>query len=360
VKYVDEYRDARLGRALLDDISRVVTRSWTIMEICGGQTHTIVRHGIDRLLPKQVELAHGPGCPVCVTALETIDAAIEIASLPGVILVSYGDMLRVPGSRIDLFGARAGGGDVRVVYSPVEALKIARENPARRVVFFGIGFETTAPAHALAVQLAKREGLSNFSMLAAHVLAPPAIRSILESPKNQVHGFIAPGHVCAIAGYREYEELSADFHVPIVVGGFEPIDLIEAIRMLLVQLEEGRAETENQYVRSVKREGNIRAQQVVADVFEVADRKWRGIGTIPRSGLRLRPGYAVFDAERIFGVADRCVEEPGECIGSQVMQGSKKPTDCPAFGGRCTPERPLGALMVSAEGACSAYFRYRV
>jgi hydrogenase expression/formation protein HypD len=294
-----------------------------------------------------------------VTPLEVVDKAIQIASQPEVIFVSYGDMLRVPGSATDLLRVKASGGDVRIAYSPMEAVKIARANPERRVVFFGIGFETTAPANAMAVLQAKREGLRNFSMLVSHVLVPPAIRLLLESPANRVQGFIAPGHVCTVMGYWEYEALSQRFRVPIVVGGFEPVDLIEAIGMLVAQLEEGRAEVENQYVRSVSREGNRTAQKVLLEVFEVADRKWRGIGAIPQSGYRLRPEFAEHDAERIFGLADTVVEEPAECISAQVLQGLKKPVDCPAFGVRCTPEYPLGAPMVSAEGACAAYYQYR-
>ncbi len=359
MKYIDEYRDERIARALMAEIARRVTRPWVLMEICGGQTHTLMRYGIDELLPPQLELVHGPGCPVCVTPLETVDKAIEIASRPDVTFVSYGDMLRVPGSRSDLFRVKAGGGDVRVVYSPVEALKIARAHPERRVVFFGIGFETTAPANAMAVWQARREGLGNFSMLVSHVLVPPAIRLLLSSPHNRVQGFIAPGHVCTVMGYREYEALSRDFRVPIVVGGFEPLDLLEAIAMLVVQLEEGRAETGNQYVRSVSAEGNRPAQHMMETVFEVCDRKWRGIGTIPQSGLRLRPEFAAHDAEKVFGVAEATVEEPAECISAQVLQGLKKPVDCLAFGSRCTPENPLGAPMVSAEGACAAYYQYR-
>ncbi len=359
MKYIDEYRDERIARALVAEIARRVTCPWVLMEICGGQTHTLMRYGIDELLPRQLELVHGPGCPVCVTALETVDKAIEIASRPDVTFVSYGDMLRVPGSRSDLFRVKAAGGDVRVVYSPVEALKVARAQSERRVVFFGIGFETTAPANAMAVWQAKREGLRNFSMLVSHVLVPPAIRLLLSSPHNRVQGFIAPGHVCTVMGYREYEALSHDFRVPIVVGGFEPIDLLEAISMLVAQLEEGRAETENQYARSVSAAGNRPAQQMMETVFEVCDRKWRGIGTIPQSGLRLRPEFAAHDAEKVFGLAEASVEEPAECISAQVLQGLKKPVDCPAFGHRCTPENPLGAPMVSAEGACAAYYQYR-
>lgn len=359
MKYIDEYRDERIARALQAEIARRVTRPWVLMEICGGQTHTLMRYGIEELLPPQLELVHGPGCPVCVTPLETVDKAIAIASRPQVTFVSYGDMLRVPGSRSDLFRVKASGGDVRVVYSPVEALKIARAHVQRQVVFFGIGFETTAPANAMAVWKAKREGLENFSMLVSHVLVPPAIRLLLSSPHNRVRGFIAPGHVCTVMGYREYEALSRDFRVPIVVGGFEPLDLLEAIAMLVAQLEEGRAEVENQYVRSVSYEGNQPAQQIMEKVFEVCDRKWRGLGLIPQSGLRLRPEFAAYDAEKIFGLEETSAAEPTECLSAQVLQGLKKPLDCPAFGRRCTPETPLGAPMVSAEGACAAYYQYR-
>jgi len=359
MKYIDEYRDAHLARPLIAAIAKRVTRPWVLMEICGGQTHTLMRYGIDEVLPPQVELVHGPGCPVCVTPLEMIDKALAIASLPDVTLVSYGDMLRVPGSRTDLFHVKANGGDVRVAYSPMEALKIARAHPERRVVFLGIGFETTAPANAMAVWQAAREGLKNFSMLASQVLVPPAIRLLLESPTHRVQGFIAPGHVCTVMGIGEYVDLSRDFRVPIVVGGFEPVDLLEAISMLVAQLEEGRAEVENQYARSVAREGNRPAQEIMARVFEVCDRKWRGIGSIPRSGLRLSQEFAAFDAEKVFDVAAHDTDEPAECISALVLQGLKKPPDCPAFGKRCTPATPLGAPMVSSEGACAAYYQYR-
>jgi hydrogenase expression/formation protein HypD len=359
VKYIDEYRDQHIARALAAEIRRRVTRHWVLMEICGGQTHTLMRYGIDELLPAEVEMVHGPGCPVCVTPLETIDKAIDLGLRPEVILVSYGDMLRVPGSRSDLFRVSAAGGDVRIVYSPMEALKIARANPDRLVVFFGIGFETTAPANAMAVWQARREGLTNFSMLGSHVLVPPALRLLLSSPRNRVQGFIAPGHVCTVVGCREYDALTRDFRVPIVVGGFEPVDLLEAIRMLVAQLEDGRAAVENQYVRSVSYEGNLAAQQLLERVFEVCDRKWRGIGTIPQSGYRLRPEFAAYDAERLFDLAEPGVEEPSECVSAEVLQGLKKPTDCAMFASRCTPEAPLGAPMVSAEGACAAYYLYR-
>ena len=359
VKYLDEYRNEVIARGIAAELARRVTRPWVLMEICGGQTHTLMRYGIDEMLPRGIELVHGPGCPVCVTSLETIDKAIEIAARRDVTLISYGDMLRVPGSRTDLFHVKAQGGDVRVVYSPTEALKFARANPDRKVVFFAVGFETTAPANAMAVWQAKREGLRNFSMLASHVLVPPAIRALLSSPRNRVQGFIGPGHVCTVMGCREYQNLIREFHVPIVVGGFEPLDLLEAILMLVTQLEEGRAEVENQYVRSVTPDGNAPARKILAEVFEACDRKWRGIGGIPESGLRLRAPYAEFDADRIFGTEALTAAEPAECISAEVLQGLKKPTDCSAFGKACTPERPLGAPMVSSEGACAAYYKYR-
>ena len=359
MKYIDEYRDAALARPLIAEIAKRVTRPWVLMEICGGQTHTLMRYGIDEVLPPQVELVHGPGCPVCVTPLEVIDKALAIASLPDVTLVSYGDMLRVPGSHTDLFHVKANGGDVRVAYSPMESLKIARANPTRKVVFLGIGFETTAPANAMTVSQAAREGLTNFSMLTSQVLVPPALRMLLNSPQHRVQGFIAPGHVCTVMGMGEYDDLCRDFHVPIVVGGFEPVDLLEAISMLVAQLEEGRAEVENQYGRSVAQEGNLPAQNIMAKVFEVCDRKWRGIGVIPRSGLRLRDEFAAFDAEKVFDVAAHSADEPAECISALVLQGLKKPLDCPAFGVCCTPASPLGAPMVSSEGACAAYYQYR-
>jgi len=359
MKYLDEYRDGKIARALAAEIASVTTKPWVLMEICGGQTHTIMRYGLDELLPSKIELVHGPGCPVCVTPLETIDKAIALALRPDVTLVSYGDMLRVPGSNSDLYRAKAQGADVRIAYSPVEALKIARANPDRNVVFLAIGFETTAPANAMAAWQAKRDGLTNFSVLVSHVLVPPAIRALLASRENRVQGFIAPGHVCTIMGYQEYETLVRDFAIPIVVGGFEPVDLLEAILMLAKQLERGEARVENQYVRSVSYEGNLPAQQILKDVFEIADQKWRGIGTIPRSGLRLRPEYAAYDANEIFELELITADEPAECISAQVLQGLKKPTDCPAFAIRCTPENPLGAPMVSAEGACAAYYHYR-
>ncbi len=359
MKYLDEYRDGAIARALAAEIASIVTQPWVLMEICGGQTHTIMRYGIDELLPREIELVHGPGCPVCVTPLETIDKAIALALRPDVILVSYGDMLRVPGSNSDLFRAKARGADVRVAYSPIEAVKIARANPHRKIVFLAVGFETTAPANAMAAWEAKREGLTNFSMLVSHVLVPPAIRTLLSSRENRIQGFIAPGHVCTIVGYREYEELSCEFAIPMVVGGFEPVDLLESILMLVKQLEAGKACVENQYVRSVTYAGNLRAQQILREVFKVADQKWRGIGEIAKSGLQFREEYASYDANRAFDLDLIATEEPAECISALVLQGLRKPTDCPAFALRCTPEKPLGAPMVSAEGACAAYYHYR-
>jgi hydrogenase expression/formation protein HypD len=359
MKYLDEYRDERIARKLASEIARCSTRPWVLMEICGGQTHTIMRYGIDELLPPGLELVHGPGCPVCVTPLEIIDQAIELASRPEVILVSYGDMLRVPGSHSDLFRAKAQGADVRVAYTPTEAVKIARSHPDRKVVFLAIGFETTAPANAMAVWQARREGLSNFLMLVSHVLVPPAIRALLTSSTNRVQGFIAPGHVCTVMGCGEYEDLVRDFRVPIVVGGFEPVDLLEAILMLVRQLGAGEAKLENQYARSVSYQGNLPAQKIMSEVFEIADQKWRGIGPIPRSGLRLRDEFAAYDAGRVFELEDFTVDEPAECISAEILRGLKRPTQCPAFGMRCTPENPLGAPMVSSEGACAAYYQYR-
>jgi hydrogenase expression/formation protein HypD len=359
MKYLDEYRDGRIARALASEIQQRCTRPWVLMEICGGQTHTIMRYGIDELLPPGLELVHGPGCPVCVTPLETIDKAIALASRPDVTLVSYGDMLRVPGSNSDLFQAKAKGADVRVAYSPTEAVKLASRFPERQVVFLAIGFETTAPPNAMAAWMAKQQGLRNFSLLVSHVLVPPAIRALLTSPENRVQGFIAPGHVCTIMGCDEYEALVRDFQVPIVVGGFEPVDILQAVLMLVKQLEAGETRLENQYVRSVSYQGNRLAQKVVGEVFEVADQKWRGIGMIPHSGLRLREEYAAYDANRVFDLHLITAEEPAECISAQVLRGLRKPTDCPAFGFRCTPENPQGAPMVSSEGACAAYYRYR-
>lgn len=359
MKYLDEYRDEKIAKSLALEIASVTTRPWVLMEICGGQTHTIMRYGLEDLLPADIELVHGPGCPVCVTPLETIDKAIELAGRPNVILVSYGDMLRVPGSSSDLFRAKAAGADIRIAYSPVDALKIARANPDRNVVFLAIGFETTAPANAVAAWQAKREKLTNFSMLVSHVLVPPAIRALLGSPLNRVQGFIAPGHVCTVMGLQEYEELVQEFALPIVVGGFEPVDLLEAILMLVKQLESGTVRLENQYARSVSHGGNLPAQRILNEVFELTDQKWRGIGEIEQSGLQFRGEYMEFDANHVFRLETISVAEPAECISALILQGLKKPTDCSAFGVRCAPDHPLGAPMVSSEGACAAYYRYR-
>ena len=359
MKYIDEYRDAKAARRYADLIARLTTKPWTIMEVCGGQTHAIVKFGIDELLPKTITLVHGPGCPVCVTSLELIDKAIAIAYRPEVILCSFGDMLRVPGSEKDLLSVKAAGGEVRIVYSPLDALKIARDNPNRQVVFFAVGFETTAPANAMAVYQAVLQNVTNFSILVSHVLVPPAMEAILASPHNRVQGFLAAGHVCTVMGYEEYYPLAAKYHVPIVVTGFEPVDILHGVYLCIKQLEEGRAEVENQYTRAVQRAGNQPAQQLMREIFCVIPRKWRGVGEIPQSGLGLREEYATFDAEKRFAVADFTTEESSECLSGLVLQGVKKPHECPAFGVRCTPERPLGATMVSSEGACAAYYRYR-
>lgn len=359
MKYVDEYRDAQAARKLSAAISRLVTRSHTIMEVCGGQTHTIVKFGIDELLPQTVNIVHGPGCPVCVTPIELIDHALQIACLPDVIFCSFGDMLRVPGSREDLFSVKARGGDVRMVYSPLDALAIARSRPDKEVVFFAVGFETTAPTTAAAVARAAMEGLKNFSLLVSHVLVPPAIEAVLSSKENRVQGFLAAGHVCAVMGWTEYEPLAEKYHVPIVVTGFEPLDVLQGIYMCLKQLEEGRGEVENQYARAVKREGNTAAMQVMREVFEVSRRAWRGIGEIPQSGLVLRSGYEAFDALKRFSLPETAARESQDCISGLILQGLKKPHECPMFAGVCTPEHPLGATMVSSEGACAAYYRYR-
>jgi hydrogenase expression/formation protein HypD len=358
MKYLDEYRDAAAARRLAGVIARTVTRPWTIMEVCGGQTHTIVRYGIDELLPPRVELVHGPGCPVCVTPLETLDKAVAIAARAEVIFCSFGDMLRVPGSRRDLFAVKAAGGDVRVVYSPLDCLRIAEQNPARTVVFFAVGFETTAPANATAVWEAKRRDLTNFAVLVSHALVPPAMTAILSSPANRVQGFLAAGHVCTVMGYEEYEPLAERFRVPIVVTGFEPLDLLEGVYRCIRMLEQRRRGVENQYARAVRRGGNAGARALIGEVFEVTDRTWRGIGTIPQSGFRLAPAYADFDAERRFAVEGVRAAESGACISGLILQGLKKPHECPAFGKACTPESPLGATMVSSEGACAAYYHY--
>ncbi len=358
MEFTTPFRDADLVRGVLAEIRRTVTRPWVLMEICGGQTHSIVRHGLDQLLPPEIELVHGPGCPVCVTPLEQIDRALAIAARPEVIFTSYGDMLRVPGSDRDLFSIRASGGDVRVVYSPLDAVKIAQENPSKQVVFFAIGFETTAPPNVMAVLQAKALGLENFSVLVSHVRVPPAIHAILGSPSNRVQGFLLAGHVCSIMGYWEYPELAEKYRVPMVVTGFEPLDLVNGILATVRLLEAGKVEVANGYTRLVTFEGNKSAQKIINQVFMECDRPWRGIGVIPMSGWSLRPEFDAFNAEKRFDVADIAPKESLLCIAGQIMQGQKKPHDCPAFGRECTPEHPLGATMVSSEGACAAYYKY--
>lgn len=359
MKYVDEYRDADAARRFADRIRSITTRPWTLMEICGGQTHTIVKFGIASLLPGEITLVHGPGCPVCVTPLELIDKAIAIASRPDVIFTSFGDMLRVPGSSTDLLAVKASGGNVKMVYSPLDAVKIAQQHPDKKVVFFAVGFETTAPANAMAVWQAKKLGLSNFSILCSHVLVPPAMEALLASPQNRVQGFLAAGHVCTVMGYEEYFPIAARHQVPIVVTGFEPVDILQGVYMTVKQLEEGRCEVENQYARAVTRAGNIPARKLMAEVFAVTDRKWRGIGEIPSSGYRLKDEFSEFDAEKLFDVGGITAEESPSCIAGIILRGLKKPHECSAFGTKCTPEHPLGAPMVSSEGACAAYYHYQ-
>ncbi|MFA5027102.1 MAG: hydrogenase formation protein HypD [Candidatus Methylomirabilota bacterium] len=359
MKFIDEYRNAEAARRIAETISREATRPWTIMEICGGQTHAIVKHGVDTLLPPSLTLVHGPGCPVCVTPVEYIDKAVEIAARPEVIFCSFGDMLRVPGRAADLLSAKAGGGDVRMVYSPLDAVRIAAENPAREVVFFAVGFETTAPANAMAVRLAAARGVRNFSLLTAQVLVPPAMEAILSAPGNRVQGFLAAGHVCAVMGVGEYEPLARRHRIPIVVTGFEPLDILQGIALCVRQLEQGRSEVENQYARAVRREGNPAARALLHEIFQVIPRRWRGIGEIPASGLGLAERYAAFDAERRFGPAPPPADEETVCRAGSILRGILRPYECPAFGRACTPEHPLGAPMVSSEGACAAYHRYR-
>ena len=359
MKYLDEFSNPDLAKRLVEQIHAVTTRPWAMMEVCGGQTHSIIRHGIDQLLPEGVEMIHGPGCPVCVTPLEIIDRALAIAATPGVIFCSFGDMLRVPGSSQDLFSIKSAGGDVRVVYSPLDALKLAKENPDRQVVFFGIGVETTAPANAMTVYQAKRQGITNFSLLVSHVLVPPAMAAIMDSPVCRVQAFLAAGHVCSVMGTSQYPALAEKYGVPIVVTGFEPLDILEGIRRTVVQLEAGRHEVENAYARAVTAEGNLPAMAMLRDVFEVTDRTWRGIGMIAQSGWRLSERYADFDAENRFAVGDIHTDESPLCRAGEVLQGLIKPHECSAFGKECTPRNPLGATMVSSEGACAAYFSYR-
>ena len=358
MRFVDEYRGEAETKQLVAALAARVTRPWTLMEICGGQTHTLIKFGIDRMLPAEIELVHGPGCPVCVTPLEQIDRAVEIAKRPGVIFTSFGDMLRVPGSQTDLLSVKAAGGDVRMLYSPLDAVKLAQKNPDREVVFFAVGFETTAPANAMAVHHAAQLGLKNFSILCSHVLVPPAMEALLSAEDNRVQAFLAAGHVCTVMGFHEYPAIAARYKVPIVVTGFEPLDLLQGIFMAVTQLEEGRAEVENQYTRSVTFNGNAPAQKLLADVFEVCDRPWRGIGEIPRSGWRLRKEYALYDAETRLDVGGTTAPESPLCIAGTILRGLKKPHECSAFGVQCTPEKPLGAPMVSTEGACAAYYQY--
>lgn len=368
MKYINEYRDADLTQKLLADLQRTVTRPWTLMEVCGGQTHSIIRSGLDRMLPAEISLVHGPGCPVCVTPLELVDKAIALASRPDVIFASYGDMLRVPGSARDLFAVKAAGGDIRIVYSPLDALKIAKDNPDKTLVFFAIGFETTAPANAMAVVQAKAQGIQNFAMLVSHVTVPAAISALMQSPDVIVDGFLTAGHVCTVMGYWEYEPLAEMYNIPIVVTGFEPVDILHGILECVRMLEAGKGEAsprcasrgvQNAYARSVTRDGNRPAQAVIQKVFEMCDRAWRGIGIIPQSGYRLREEFTLYDAEKRFPEVQTIeTKESPLCISGQVLLGVKKPNQCPAFGKECTPQNPLGATMVSAEGACAAYYRY--
>jgi len=358
MRFIDEYRDGTIARKYANRIRAITTRPWTIMEVCGGQTHTIVKFGIESLLPEEITLVHGPGCPVCVTPLEMIDKAIAIASRPEVIFTSFGDMLRVPGTNKDLLTVKAEGGAVRIVYSPLDAVKIAQQNPDKKIVFFAVGFETTAPANAMAVWQTKRMGITNFSILCSHVLVPPAMELLLSAATHRLQGFLAAGHVCTVMGCEEYVPIATRHRVPIIVTGFEPVDILQGVCMAVKQLEEGRADVENQYARSVRWEGNLPARQLLSEVFEPTDRKWRGIGEIPQSGYRLREAYSGYDAEKLFEVADVEAQESPLCISGLVLQGLKKPHDCPAFGTLCAPENPLGAPMVSSEGACAAYYHF--
>jgi len=358
MKYLKEFRNPEIVKTLLSRIEATVSKPWTIMEMCGGQTHSIIKHGIDQLIPPSLTLVHGPGCPVCVTPLEQVDKAIGLASRNEVIFTSFGDMLRVPGSQKDLFQVKSEGGDVRIVYSPLDALRLARENPSRKIVFFAIGFETTAPTNAMAVYQAEKEGLGNFSVLVSQVLVPPAITALLESPENQVQGYLAAGHVCAVMGWEEYVPIAEKYRVPIAVTGFEPVDILDGILAVVEQLEAGESRVVNRYSRVVKKEGNTAARELISSVFEITDRNWRGIGSIPMSGFKLKEKYRGFDAGQLFDLADIKTEEHSECISGLILQGLKKPVDCPAFGTSCTPQFPLGATMVSSEGACAAYYSY--
>lgn len=359
MKYLNEYRDSTLVKNIANKIAEITTRDWSIMEICGGQTHSIMKYNLEELLPDKITLIHGPGCPVCVTPLEKIDKALKIASMENVIFTTFGDMMRVPGSRDDLLSVKANGADVRMVYSPLDAVKLAEANPDKKVVFFAVGFETTSPANAVSVIEAKRRGLQNYSILASHVLVPPAIEALLSDKTSEIEGFLAAGHVCTVMGYNDYYPLVEKFNTPIVVSGFEPVDILQGIYLVVKQLEENRSELENQYSRVVTKDGNKVAQKMIFDVFEISDMKWRGIGDIPLSGFRINENYAEFDAEKIFEVEDIKVDEPENCIAGEILMGKKKPVECAAFGKECTPEHPLGAPMVSTEGACAAYFHYR-
>jgi hydrogenase expression/formation protein HypD len=358
MQFTTEFRDGELVRGVIEEIRRTVTRPWTLMEICGGQTHAIMRYGLDQLLPPEIELVHGPGCPVCVTPLEQIDRALEIARQPGVIFTSFGDMLRVPGSQHDLFSIRARGGQVKVVYSPLDAVRIAQENPEKQVVFFAIGFETTAPPNVMSVIQAQALGLKNYSVLVSHVCVPPAMHAILGSPHNRVQGFLAAGHVCTVMGYSEYPPIARQYGVPMSITGFEPLDLVQGILSTVRMLEKGEVDVKNDYSRAVTYEGNQAAQAMIRRVFQPIDRNWRGIGMIPASGWGLRPEFSEFDAEQRFAVGHILTRESEHCIAGQILQGQKKPHECPAFGTLCRPETPLGAPMVSSEGACSAFYRY--
>lgn len=358
MKYLNEFRNGQIAQRMAREIWQVATQPWKIMEICGGQTHSIIRNGIDQMLPPGIEMIHGPGCPVCVTPLSLIDKALAIAAQPGVIFCSFGDMLRVPGTDADLFQIKGRGGDVRVVYSPLDAAELAIRNPDKQVVFFGVGFETTAPANAMSVHIARRRGLKNFSLLVSHVLVPPAIEAIMSSPENQVQAFLAAGHVCSVMGYWEYPPLADQFEIPIIVTGFEPLDLLDGIRRAVIQLEKGEHHVENAYERIVTYAGNLEAQKLLSEVFELTDRSWRGIGIIPNSGWRLNSRYRDFDAEDRFQIAGIHTEESPLCKAGDVLRGAIKPAECPAFGRQCTPRHPLGATMVSSEGACAAYFNY--
>ena len=358
MKYLNEFRNGEIAQRMAREIWQVATRPWKIMEVCGGQTHSIIRNGIDQMLPPGIEMIHGPGCPVCVTPLALIDKALAIAAQPSVIFCSFGDMLRVPGTDADLFQIKGRGGDVRVVYSPLDAVELAVKHPDKQVVFFGVGFETTAPANAMSVHLAKRRGIKNFSLLVSHVLVPPAIEAIMSSPENQVQAFLAAGHVCSVMGFWEYPPLADQFQIPIVVTGFEPLDLLDGIRRAVIQLEKGEHHVENAYERIVTYAGNLEAQRLLAEVFEITDRSWRGIGVIPRSGWRLNDNYRDFDAEERFQIRGIHTEESPLCKSGDVLRGAIKPAECPAFAKQCTPRHPLGATMVSSEGACAAYFNY--